>query len=137
MDSFEPRNSLYAKHEKCWYSGLRGSKNIVTAGHLILSLRSVLRCNLPVQLNTLETMILQKQTRLALLGRTPPSSALQNSLFWEEDLWQKTESGVVAFDKGHSKTHYRPSSLVRRSTRSTSESTRHTSTRSATRKHTG
>ena len=37
----------------------------------------------------------------SLLGKIPPSSALQNSLFWKEDLWQEMESGVVAFDKGH------------------------------------
>jgi len=37
----------------------------------------------------------------SLLGDKPPSSSLQNSLFWKEDLWQEMESGVVAFDKGH------------------------------------
>ncbi|MCJ1385607.1 hypothetical protein MMC17_008730 [Xylographa soralifera] len=37
----------------------------------------------------------------SLLGNIPPSSTLQNSLFWKEDLWQEMESGVVAFDKGH------------------------------------
>jgi alpha 1,3-mannosyltransferase len=37
----------------------------------------------------------------SLLGDKPPSSNLQSSLFWKEDLWQEMESGVVAFDKGH------------------------------------
>ena len=39
----------------------------------------------------------------ALLDGRPPSPYLENSLFWKEDLWQEMESGVVAFDKGHSR----------------------------------
>jgi hypothetical protein len=38
-----------------------------------------------------------------LLNGRPPSPYLENSLFWKEDLWQEMESGVVAFDKGHSR----------------------------------
>jgi len=37
----------------------------------------------------------------SILGGKPPSSTLQNSLFWKEDLWQEMESGVVAIDKAH------------------------------------
>ena len=39
----------------------------------------------------------------ALLYDKPPSAYIENSLFWREDLWQEMESGVVIFDKGHSR----------------------------------
>lgn len=37
----------------------------------------------------------------SILGARSQSPALRNSLFWNEDLWQEMESGVVAIDKGH------------------------------------
>jgi len=38
-----------------------------------------------------------------LLHGRPPSPQLEKSLFWKEDLWQEMESGVVVFDKAHSR----------------------------------